>query len=190
MGTNDKNKYEIYQALWCGVNIFCCSAIFESMELEDDYDDFMEMDYVPISTCIALNVYEYLFSADYHYRFKCLLGNSQLFLEQQWKYAVSQTLTKYQIEDVAYSCDLCRKEFSLFEYAYHCKCKKVDHDFCISCIHSVLMQCNEMKPFLMQLLKEQLDDHCIEEIVEFCVGKAIRFDHDNQEEILIKNIRL
>merc|ERR1712228_651740 len=152
--SNDSFNYQIYEAL------------IEEIDIILDYDpnDYSEMDLEYISKIISLHIFECLYSVDYHYRFNCLLGDSYLFLEQQWKYALTQTLSDYDMEEIDYFCDLCRKRINNFENAYHCD---YGHDFCIACIHSILTQYNQMKPFLMKLLQDILTDACIDEIVTF-----------------------
>ena len=81
-----------------------------------------------------------------------------------------------KIGAVCYHCDLCRMEIHSFEYSFHCQCDMDgEHDFCVSCTHSIFMQYQEMKPFLATILKTQLNDNCIEEIVAFCIGKVNRY---------------
>ena len=121
-------------------------------------------------------------------------GDDGLLYESQWRYHIEKTYLAHkrgmEVSELqsrwngtGYSCDLCRIELSYYEFMYHCQdyddnhqCNKQKHDFCVSCVYAILCQYNQMKPFLAEMLKNVLNDHCIDEIVAFCVGKIIKFD--------------
>merc|ERR1739842_107604 len=78
-----------------------------------------------------------------------------------------------KINAVCYHCDLCRTEIHSFEYAYHSLDE--NYDYCVSCTHSIYAQHQVMKPFLAKILKEKMNEDCIEEIVAFCIGKVNQY---------------
>ena len=43
------------------------------------------------------------------------------------------------------------------------------------------MQYNQLKPFMKGLLKDELNDNCINEIVTFTVGQVMRFEIETNE---------
>ena len=132
---------------------------------------------------LAINIHQYLFSPDYNHRIQCVMGNTNVFRYYPWSHANKKKWCfppdEYWDND-GYSCDICQMELDWFQYAFRCDCStgsviRANHGYCVSCIDSIMMQYNELKPFISQLLTDILDDQCIEEIVAFCVGKVIVF---------------
>eukprot|EP01083_Nonionella_stella_P137543 418487_1 len=123
--------------------------------------------------------------AQYQYRVDCLFDGTSLFYEEQWKYDVALTYCQLRkgvemndLQDArdgyGYTCDICRMEIGWYQYMYHCQ-NEHQHDFCVSCIHGVIQQRNDIEKYMMELLHGQLDNDCIEQIVEFCVGRVLKF---------------
>ena len=148
-----------------------------------------------------MNIHQFLYSPRYRLRFGCCIGQSNLHLHQQWSFSLSQAKVFGKMDDesdsdtdhsalslidverkinaICYHCDLCRMEIHQFENSFHCQCnveEGAEHDFCVSCTHSIYAQHNEMKPFLAKILMAELNDNCIEEIVAFCIGKVNRYN--------------
>ena len=137
---------------------------------------------------MTTHVLSYLFDKDYHYRIQCFLGDTVLKMLNPWWDDMESRIKKarngeevrtdlYEIwKDYKWSCDICRVEISWYEYAFGC----YEGDwFCMTCIHTIVMQYNQLKPFLMKILEKELIQSCIVEIVEFCVAKVDRFDADS-----------
>ena len=154
------------------------------MKNKSDYDD-VDGEFIPNS--VAVYVYGYLFMERYNLRMNCAFDGKELFYEEMWPYDVRRTMEDQEkgmeICDLqeswdwmGYSCDLCRVEVRYFETMWHCKNKDHVHDYCLSCIHSMVQQYNEMNEFLIELLDGVVNKDCIKEIVVFCVGKVNRFD--------------
>ena len=67
-------------------------------------------------------------------------------------------------------------ELSWYEIVYACKCDIQDfngvigenHAYCISCIHSIVKQYNELKPFMEGILADTLDSYCIGDCCILC----------------------
>eukprot|EP01083_Nonionella_stella_P008309 23896_1 len=149
-----------------------------------------------MSGLVAVYIHQFLFPPQYNHKIKCLLGDTNLLLEQQWTYFLwrnRQDIRKgYKVNEpqelrtdrdiMGYTCDICRMEVNWYEFVYHCECKGDGHDFCVSCVDACCAQYETMQPFVAQLLCDRLNDHCIEEVVSFCVGKINTF-HIEQKDV-------
>merc|ERR1712228_171501 len=148
-----------------------------------------------MASLMAINVMQFLFCQEYNFRFGCILGQSELCLTELWSLSIFDTIEAIKRGDhttdpqrdlffsVGYSCNICRIELNWYEYVYRCNCDSdMTHDFCISCIHSMFIQYEEMKPFLAHLLMDVLDNNSIEMIVAFCVGKVTKFFVCNKDK--------
>ncbi len=136
--------------------------------------------------------YLYLYSLNhYEYKIGCIYDDSDLYINHLWTYKILKTYNDIknciQIKPLqllpdltGYSCDLCRIEVGWNEFMFHCNCDK--HDFCISCIYSLIFQQTEMKQLLYGLLKEFINDDCIYQIVTFCVGRVIKLEKQMNNE--------
>jgi len=208
--TNDEQSHEMYYALREVSRAFVRDFLIpDLMECMFDYEPFR--DEIVYSSLLSIQIHEFLFCPQYRLRFDCCIGQSHLYLQPQWSFALSKANTygynpvpqdpeevdtdhddeqfdlERKIHSVCYHCDLCRMEIHHFEYALHCQCTiKGEHDFCVSCIHSIFMQHSEMKPFLTDILKMALNDHCIEEIVAFCIGKVNMFFVESDADRTLK----
>lgn len=150
-----------------------------------------------LNQAISTEIYKFLYEEEYNYRFRCLFCSDShyLHLKPQWSYHLKNNLLAMRkgkdVSDIqnawectGYSCDLCRIELSYFEYVYHCDNQIGDeHDYCLLCIDTLITQYNQMKPFIVQILKNKLDNHCIDEIVTCCVGKVIQFKFDLNDNV-------
>lgn len=185
----NNDNIELYHVLNDNLN-----DIYKGLWYDDIIDDAQhEIEY--LSNFVSVMIYKCLYRSKYNYRIECIFDDQELLYESQWKYHTQKTLyaLKKGIETseiqarwncTGYSCDLCRIEVSYYEFMYHCDDGCDDkrygwqhkHDFCVSCVYALLSQFKEMKPFLTEMLKSVLNDHCIDEIVAFCVGKIIKFD--------------
>ena len=191
---NDRYNVNIYQSL--------CEYLFqfywsEMYEIEDclDKNSLDNIGYMKVlGMMVGTNIYKFLFDIDYNYKIQCVYGYSYLYYDQQWKYHILRQFNEirkktkmYDLQDsrnrLGYTCDICRVELNWYEFVYHCKCNVNNnnindynhaHDYCISCIHSIMMMYNEMKKYISNCIYI-LDDDCIEEIVTFCVGKVVKF---------------
>ena len=106
-----------------------------------------------------------------------------MFVEEQWRYSVNRHyrcirdgLETVDLQDTwnfwGYTCDICRVELSYFEMMYHCRCVQSPHkhDICITCIHSIVLQQQDIATFLAGILADELDRNCIQQIIDFYVG--------------------
>merc|ERR1712228_574032 len=133
---------------------------------------------------------QFVFASEYRHVFGCPLGKSDLFLEQSRTNAIYHhheafkedgLVTDIQndwLYGVGFSCNICRIAMNWNDYLFSCQCDcEMSHEFCVSCVHSILIQYGEMKPFMTEILKDVLDNDSIELIVAYCVGKVLRFNH-------------
>ena len=143
-------------------------------------------------TTFGCNIYQYLYRPEYIYRVNCLFheeDNHELFCGESMPFHVKLTLEDQEqgLEVVklqecwtmmGYACEICRVEIGYFEYMWHCKHEKVPdrHAYCLTCVHSMVQQYNEMEQFLADLLLDIVDMDCIIEIVAYCVGKVKKFE--------------
>ena len=178
--TNDKDidLLEIYCIL--------CDYLrdFYWLECNDSEEEMHHFGFM--ASEISMEIYGFLFEKQYNYRIGCMLGNDGiLFYEKQWRYHVLRTLKNLRNgvkmnkvqnarDAFGYTCDICRSEISWYEIMYHCTCTH-QHDFCVTCIHSMLQQYEEMKQLISKIMRNVIDDDCIGEIVSFCVGKVNKF---------------
>eukprot|EP01084_Bolivina_argentea_P163785 284875_1 len=179
--TTDNNNINVYNEL-CDILSDFCILEMNDMETEHFHYEFM-------NKIIAMNIYYFLFDQSYSYRIQCVFGNSFLFYEEQWKYHILRTYNALKKGNMSmqevqgsrdgfgYTCDICRVELSWYDYMYHCGCEH-QHDFCLTCIHSIMQQHKEMKEFLSGILNKIINDDCIQEILTFCVGNVIEFDEN------------
>ena len=154
---------------------------------EYGYPYFNEYDSKWIPMLISSEIYGFLFSAGFNHRVNCVFDGEELYHGQQWSYKVKATYDDYKQgidcldaqdcwEAVGYSCDICRCEVSLLEFMWHCQDKECTHDFCLSCVHSMVQQYDEMQRFLMEILNDTLNKDIVEEIVKLCVGGVNKFN--------------
>ena len=186
--TDNTECHQMYNTLGRILQRLCAAEIIPDLQdVIPNYDGNRDEQFM--ASFMAMNILQFLFPSEYNYRFGCALGKSELRLDQIWSICIDdhygaiqrgEHVTDLQHDrfcGVGYSCNICRMELNWYEYAYHCKCDSdMTHEFCISCIHSMLDQYEKMKPFMSQLLMDVLDKNCIETIVVFCVGKVARFD--------------
>eukprot|EP01084_Bolivina_argentea_P187742 323325_1 len=181
--SNEKD-FDVYKCLSeCLLDIY-------SNEIEEMYEFIhYEENTKSFSRIITCYIFEYLYCKEYNYRIQCIYDEYYLFIEQQWKYYIfihyenlknggENSGDVQQLHDfIGYTCDLCRVEVCQFDFMYHCDCNENNsHDFCVSCVHSLVLQNNEMKQLLYGILIDIIDDDCIDQIVMFCVGNVIQFD--------------
>ena len=94
-----------------------------------------------------------------------------------------------------WSCDICRMSMSWYETVYGCQCDNTtefgdNHAICLTCIHSIVKQYNELRPFMMELLENELNSNCIEEIVAFCIGEVVKFENSLLEQNQVNVIKI
>eukprot|EP01084_Bolivina_argentea_P218149 370251_1 len=166
-------------------SLYNCLHIFyqQYIDFEDEDWNFNSMAHF-VAICIA----EFLWSYEYNYKIQCIFDTDYLMLNQVW---LASILRYYEdarhgrdvdfeyglqgFECIGYTCDICRIEVSWYDLAYKCDSDEEDV-FCLSCIHSMVVQHKQMKQLLSLLLTDVVNDDCIEQIVTFCVGKVIKFD--------------
>eukprot|EP01083_Nonionella_stella_P178002 627530_1 len=173
--SNEQNAATMYCEL-CDVLSTICGLFY----VEDEVYHGSHM-----ASLISTYICQCLYAPDYTYRFECLFCNTFLFSNNQWEFSIAEYA--HQIQNgiqmteiqrardcMGYSCDICRVELSWYEISYHCY-GRPRHDFCVSCVHSLLTQQSEMKAYLSQILNGRVTDDCILEIVKFCAGNVQRF---------------
>ena len=141
-----------------------------------------------IAKSVAVQVYKLLFEPEFYHRVGCIFDGEEMFNSEQWTFEVNKTISDYQEgidcrelqkswDAFGYSCDICRIDVTFFDFMWHCKRHHNDrHDFCLSCIHSIIQQYNQMQEFLYGILRDQMNKDCIEQIVICCVGKVVKFN--------------
>eukprot|EP01084_Bolivina_argentea_P253521 425875_1 len=186
LGLNEEDENEtkertFYMINECLLDIYCNNMWY------NDEIDYEEYDAETMSVSMCIYIFEFLYCSKYYHRINCIFDGCDMIHEMQWPYYVGKHIENVQkgIETAdaqivwecgGYSCDLCRIEVKYFEYMWHCDNGDHEHDFCLSCIHSVLQQFYEMKNFIIELLDGVINRDCVEEIIAFCVGKVNTFD--------------
>eukprot|EP01084_Bolivina_argentea_P110766 197715_1 len=192
LGTNDETKFAFYVAL---KNTLFNTYVDEMNTIEKSFHQFEYM-----CIFVATNIYRFVYCVDYNYRIDCMLDSGHLFHDNAWLDNVKRNFGlqmkdkhSYNVREcdlsrsvMGYSCDICRIEINWYDFVFSCRGDD-DHAFCMSCIHSILMQYNEIKPFIYELLKDILDDNCVEVIVAFCVGKIVK---NNNKQLSNKKRKL
>eukprot|EP01084_Bolivina_argentea_P254895 428628_1 len=188
--TENKKQIDIFSQLHSCVQ----DTYFPMYNAEIIDDEYWQIPFLCQS--MAFNIYELLYLPEFNYHVKCPFDGNELFCRQQWSFYLNANINAIQkgleiayndIQDSwqsgsGYSCDICRLEMSYYEFMYHSdtgngQCTDVQHDYCLSCVHSIIKQYCQLKPFLLELLRNELDDVCcVDEIVSYCIGKVIRFD--------------
>jgi len=81
----------------------------------------------------------------------------------------------YDIDNIIAFCDLCRLEISTYSFRFNCDQHITDkHDFCINCAYNVINQYLQLNQLLYPLLKDELNDDCIQEIANFVAGSVVK----------------
>eukprot|EP01084_Bolivina_argentea_P128336 226864_1 len=185
--TKDTYKISIYSQITFSVKLF-----YDIIMNTEDIQDIECMAYF-----VSTYIYKCLYLDEYKYQIECVLGKSYLIDISPWDDAIICIYNDIQNGEknvmnpqdfwgrAKYSCDICRIEMSWYFYVFLCECEYKSvfddaHAFCIACIHSIMMQYDEFKPFISELLNNWLDDTSIEEIVTFCVGKVIKYGNKNK----------
>ena len=175
--TDDPVQMEMFSAL---------SSVFEGQWLQSDEAMlYQEHETKFVGAWMARKIHSFLFSVDHQYRIGCVFDGHNLFVDEQWEFMVDRTfkairegLDTVDLQESwnywGYTCDICRVELSYFETAYHCECQH-KHDFCITCIHSMVQQHQELQTFMTGILNDELNANCIQEIVAFTVGHVLKF---------------
>ena len=142
-----------------------------------------------ISAAMAIYICEFLCEPQYNYRIRCIFEDDKnLFTDQVWTCDImntyqaikdgKDTLDLQYFDGTGYTCDICRCEISRYEWMYHCTAEH-SHDYCLSCIYSIISQHKEMKQFINDCLLDLLNADCIEQIITFCMGTVTKFDITN-----------
>ena len=82
---------------------------------------------------------------------------------------------------IQYGCDWCRGLMTEWEFIYSCFDKHWDekHDICLFCTNTVIVLNKELNKLLSNILKHNLNQDCIQEIVHFAIGKVLYIDNNN-----------
>ena len=181
LGTEDEHKLLVYAATFDG--------FAESSILQDEFYQVFGVggleEFHPMAAGLASIVHAMLYRPDFTYRVECVHDGKCLVCRNSNDSANNPDNTAGYAARAEnnplpgmfrYACDLCRTEQSWNGFMYHCDAVP-SHDFCLSCIHCIVAQYTELKPFLCHLLDDTLDRGSIQQIVAFCVGKVVRFDH-------------
>eukprot|EP01084_Bolivina_argentea_P115668 205655_1 len=190
LGTNVAENTRFYCMLYEYVNGIYMEQMYENIEQMKDRHNLSFF-----GNLVSINIYQFVFEKEYNYRIKCLFDDYILFCVQQWSFEIGRTIKKIKMgkefknpqtnhDSFGYSCDICRVETSWYEYVYICKCE--EHAFCLSCIHSNVMQYKQMKPLISDILNGVLDDNTVEVIVMFCVGKVRQFYVDKDDVCMVE----
>ena len=141
---------------------------------------------------LAINVCMYLVQRkEYDYRVQCIYCDNFLNLDEHWRYYLErihqerlQGIEVYEAQEahldtdysdsLGFSCDICRVEVNMYDNMYNCSKDNKSHDFCISCIYGIIVEYQEMKRFLADILQDVVNNDCLEEILSFCVGRIIK----------------
>ena len=201
LGIPESDGFKIWTNLYKPVasavrDMFCHYAVVEEDEVLEQ--DFESGQFKQLCQFIATHVSQFLHQEQHHYRIKCVFGDTYLKSLEPWQDAIFTNMMKarngeWSLTDMfemwtshKWSCDMCRMAISWYEAVYGCRCDNStefgdNHVVCLTCIHSIVKQYNELKPFIKELLEDELNDNCIEEIVAFCVGKVMKFENMGQQ---------
>eukprot|EP01084_Bolivina_argentea_P279657 478114_1 len=124
-----------------------------------------------LSNFLVKNICDFMFEIEYEYNIDCMMGKShgKLKYENVQKYYLGQN------EWINANCDCCGYSLNEWNYAYFCNgineiC--IRHQICIDCISTVIDIWENLEPLLFELLKNQLNNDCIEAIVDYVVGRV------------------
>eukprot|EP01083_Nonionella_stella_P007016 20308_1 len=71
-------------------------------------------------------------------------------------------------------CDICSVEISRYDWITSCNVEIYNsHVMCLFCVNNKIEQKEQLYHLLKQLLKHKLYDDCIEQLVEFVVGRVV-----------------
>lgn len=137
----------------------------------------------------ASHIYEFLYPKRCYYRVKCPLGNTNLkTANSAYDMGLSfdgMAESLWMWNELKPSCEICKMWMSWYEMPYVCSCQIENtmrsHAYCISCVYAMMGQYNQLKSFMEELLKSELDKHCIGEIVGYCVGTVCKFDVESDD---------
>ena len=83
------------------------------------------------------------------------------------------------VDNRFYGCDICHCRVDIFDWLFHCNAGlKEKHDFCLKCINLIITQHSELQVLLLDILKDSINDDCVEIIVTFVVGKVIQIQYN------------
>ena len=161
LNTNNQSINTVYSSIH--------SAVCKQLRQEKQYFEIDKIE--DKGHFIVSHVCLYLVKKDYNYMIDGIFLHGPLQLYYPCHYSKDK-----------YICIICQSEISLYGYFFAKKYKPYDCAYCLSCIYSVVMQCEQLEPILMEILKEELNDNCIDEIVSFCVGKINKFDIKDRDQ--------
>ena len=166
--------------------------LFEFYWQEMQYIEPQAWHFKSISKAMSTYICEFLCSPNHNYRIECAFEDgTNLFTNQSWIFDIHytyeqikqgiDTLELQSFDGSGFTCDICRCETSRYDWMYHCVAEH-SHDYCASCIYSIISQYKEMKEFLNECLddlllnEDSVDKYLIDNIVAFCVGKVSKFE--------------
>lgn len=190
--TNNNDIIEIYKEL---NKIFYKNYALKYVDSYnyDNYDDKYQLKY--IARFIGKNVCEFLMNNDNDYqsldRFKwkimCLResNDGKMKLNPVRRDIINaricglkdkiDKMNLYDIDNIIGFCDLCRLEISDYDFRFNCDQHITNkHDICITCTYNCLNQYIQLNHLLYPLLKNQLNDDCIQQITNFVVGSIVK----------------
>eukprot|EP01084_Bolivina_argentea_P279655 478110_1 len=191
----DDNKYNMVNALH---DFFVWDILFGDAEVTwlEDYSQcdsvwkhYMETLY----NFLIKNICDFMFEVEYEYDIYCMMdtqyshSHRKLKFENVQKYYLGQDKL---IWTIAY-CDCCGYSLTEFDYGYFCHGKnEIQHQICVDCISTMIDSWEYLEPLLCKLLNNELNNDCIETIVEYVVGRInyVQYVDDNSIDIDQKSV--
>ena len=148
-----------------------------------------DVHYQYVGKFIAKNVMDFCLKDKEYNLINCIMEYQHRFMKltQVWQNSVRNSILLQKtgvktncIQDrQCFSCDLCGREVSRYDYIYKCNAKLLDqHFFCLECVWDIYLQHKQLTVFLKKYLRNYLYDVCIQEISSFVCGSVVH-SHSN-----------
>ena len=91
-----------------------------------------------------------------------------------------------------YTCDWCLCFIDEFDFVFQCSGAQdlERHDYCMSCVGTVITMTQELNVFLKEILRTQLVPDCIRCIVDHAIGRMVVSQCNKPSQILKKESSL
>ena len=169
---------QIIDGLQCNRDLMTKSFIFMCR-----FDRHPLVSFWPICHLMAYNIIGYLFEPQFNHSVHCLMDINHpkpLKLVNEWHYhhelQIELQSKGFLFEpDLPMSCDSCTLPFSQWDFFFVDQDTNIEeaHQYCCHCILNVIKLNRIVKNTLCDVLSEQLNADCIDEIVQCLIGKVI-----------------
>eukprot|EP01083_Nonionella_stella_P109506 319389_1 len=153
-----------------------------------EYETVRECNAVYIGKVVAKNTIDFLFKPYYKVpKISCLVREPDgwIVIEPYTQHTLRRYIDSVKsgandvndvnLQDLYAYCDICSVEISRYDWAASCNIDVVhnDHIMCLTCVNNVLEQKEQLYQLLNELMNGYLYNDCIEQVVEFVVGRVV-----------------